>query len=259
MYLDVTDGRAANGTNIQQWSSDKAYDWNSWKLQYAGNGYYYIRSCVDENFTYYLDVDCGRPNNGTNIQIYQSTKSDAQKFKFVPNGDGTYQITTAVSGDGSCLGVAYDSKECGTTVIEWERNGKASQSWYIEPVEEELIVEDKEKNDPKPEPKYPIYDESLSTSLTISSDWGSGAVFDISVTNNTSVSYTNGWTLQFDSTRPITQVWGGTLTAIDQDTYQVTNPAWNTCWASGEAITISGMMGSGSDAVISNVVIVAGN
>ncbi len=266
-YLDVTDGRAANGTNIQQWSSDKAYNWNSWKFQYAGNGYYYIRSYVDDNFTYYLDVDCGRPNNGTNIQIYQSTNCDAQKFKFVPNDDGTYQITTAVSGDNSCLGVAYDSIECGTTVIEWERNGKASQSWYIEPVEEEIIVEDIEKNNPKPEPQpepqpqpeSPIYEDNLSASLNISSDWGSGAVFDISVTNNTSVSYTNGWTLQFDSTRPITQVWSGTLTAIDHDTYQITNPAWNTYWASGETITISGMMGSGSDAVISNVVIVSGN
>ena len=102
-------------------------------------------------------------------------------------------------------------------------------------------------------------DNYLSTSLSIPSDWGNGAVFNLTVTNNSSISYTDGWTLQLDSNRPITQVWGGILTVIDDDTYQVTNPSWNEYWASGESITISGMMGSGSETVISNAIIVSDN
>ena len=102
-------------------------------------------------------------------------------------------------------------------------------------------------------------EDNLCTSLNITSDWGSGAVFNLTVTNNTSISYTDGWTLQFDSNRLITQVWGGTLTVIDDDTYQVTNPSWNEYWTSGESITISGMMGSGSETVISNAIIVSDN
>jgi pectin lyase len=137
MYLDVAGGAAANGTNVQQWSSDGAYNWNTWKLDYAGNGYYYIRSYVDSSKTYYLDVDYGKTDNGTNIQIYQNTNCSAQMFKFVPNDDGTYQITTAVSGDSSCLGIAYGSNQCGGNVVEWTRTGETNQSWYIEPVYED--------------------------------------------------------------------------------------------------------------------------
>ena len=42
LYLDVTDGKAANGVNVQQWASDRPADYNTWRLKSQGNRYYKI-------------------------------------------------------------------------------------------------------------------------------------------------------------------------------------------------------------------------
>ena len=44
-----------------------------------------------------LDLDYGKTENGTNIQIYQDTNSDAQQFKFVKASDNSYVIYTKSS------------------------------------------------------------------------------------------------------------------------------------------------------------------
>ena len=54
-----------------------------WKLEDAGNGYYYIRTRVkDGNGTaYYLDVHGGYTSDGTNIEVYPLNRGNNQKFK----------------------------------------------------------------------------------------------------------------------------------------------------------------------------------
>lgn len=54
-----------------------------WKLEDAGNGYYYIRTRVtDGNGTaYYLDVHGGYTSNGTNVEVYPLNRGNNQKFK----------------------------------------------------------------------------------------------------------------------------------------------------------------------------------
>ncbi|MCI7805004.1 MAG: RICIN domain-containing protein, partial [Oscillospiraceae bacterium] len=89
--------------------------------------------------TYYLDVDYGKTDNGTNIGIWSNTNCDAQSFKFVDNGDGTYAICTKVTGDESALGVAAASKDIGANVVEWSFNDSADQKWIIEPVFEPVM------------------------------------------------------------------------------------------------------------------------
>ena len=51
-----------------------------------------LYSQLGDKVTYLLDIDMGKSDNGTNIQIYTDTKADAQQFKFVRNDDGTYYI-----------------------------------------------------------------------------------------------------------------------------------------------------------------------
>lgn len=79
--VDVAGGRAAAEVNVQQYelNSTKA---QSWYLEYAGNGYYYIRSALGSNL--YLDVCGAGTSNGTNIWIHTGNKSLAQKWKFIP-------------------------------------------------------------------------------------------------------------------------------------------------------------------------------
>ncbi|MDD7294756.1 MAG: RICIN domain-containing protein, partial [Oscillospiraceae bacterium] len=131
-YLEVANGTAENGTNVQQWGADGFATHNSWKLISAGDGYYYIRSYVGDGKTYFLDLEYGKQEDGTNIGIWQDTQSDAQLLKFVDNGDGSYTITTKATEDKSCVAVASDSTDSGANIVQWTCNGKDSQKWIAE-------------------------------------------------------------------------------------------------------------------------------
>lgn len=139
LNLEVADGKAEDGANVQQ--GDSVAD--HWTFSDAGNGYYYIYSTLGDGKTYLLDVDYGKTENGTNIGIWSNTNSDAQLFKLVDNGDGTYTIVTKASGDASALGIASGSKDNGANVVEWECNDSADQKWklniYVAPLQGKLI------------------------------------------------------------------------------------------------------------------------
>ncbi|MGN1225247.1 MAG: RICIN domain-containing protein [Ruminococcus sp.] len=132
LYLEVDGASAENGANVQQWGADGFAVQNTWKLIAAGDGYYYIRSYVGDGKTYFLDLEYGKQEDGTNIGIYQNTYSDAQLFKFVDNGDGSYTITTKVTEDQSCVAVESDSTASGANIVQWTCNGKDSQKWIAE-------------------------------------------------------------------------------------------------------------------------------
>ena len=128
LYLEVEGSVAANGTNVCQGTTGA----NVWSLSDAGDGYYKLYSEVGDGATYLLDLDYGKVDNGTNIGIWSDTASDAQSFKFVDNGDGTYTITTKSTEDASCLGIVSGSAEEGANVVQWECDGTANQSWILE-------------------------------------------------------------------------------------------------------------------------------
>lgn len=134
LYMEVDGAKAESGANVQQWVADGEAVHNTWKLRDAGDGYYYIRSCVGDGKTYYLDLAYGKADNGTNIGIWTNDESDARKFKFVDNGDGTYTILTKSSKDASCISVESDSLQSGANVIQWQCNGKDSQKWIAEKI-----------------------------------------------------------------------------------------------------------------------------
>ncbi len=128
LKLEVAGAAAANGTNVQQGTTGAAV----WTFADAGDGYYRIYSEVGNGKTYLLDVDYGKPDNGTNIGIWSDTAADAQLFKLVDNGDGTYTICTKSTNDESCLGVTSGSKDEGANVVQWACNDSDDQKWVIE-------------------------------------------------------------------------------------------------------------------------------
>ena len=127
LYLSAESDTLQNGTNVIQTAKENA---TKWTLKDAGSGYYYFYA----DDSHLLDIDYGQTDNGTNIGLWNNTNSDAQLFKLVDNGDGTYLITTAVTEDASGIGVTGGSKDDGANVIEWELDGTANQSWILEPV-----------------------------------------------------------------------------------------------------------------------------
>lgn len=128
LYLEVADGTAEAGTNVQQGRSGAA----NWTLQDAGNGYYKLYSEVGDGSSFLLDLDYGKPDNGTNLGIWTDTQSDAQSFKFVANGDGTYAIVTKATHDKSGLGIDGGSTVEGANVIQWTLDGSDNQKWIPE-------------------------------------------------------------------------------------------------------------------------------
>ena len=134
LYLDVDGAKAEAGANVQQWGADGEAVQNTWKLQDAGDGYYYIRSYVGDGKTYYLDLTAGKTADGTNIEIWTKNEKDAQKFKFFDNGDGTYTIATKSTKDASCLTVDGDSKGSGANIVQSKDNGTDFQKWTVEKI-----------------------------------------------------------------------------------------------------------------------------
>lgn len=135
LYLNVTGGTAANGTNVQQWGSSSAAPYDSFKIVSSGDGYYKIYSMLEGGGTYLLDVSGVSAANGANVIIFKDKDGVNQQFKFVAQGDGTYAIMTKVSSDASCLDVENYSKSSGANVYQWQFNGTTNQLWRLIAVE----------------------------------------------------------------------------------------------------------------------------
>lgn len=143
LYMEVKDANAENTANVQQWGAESSAAHNTWRVLSAGNGYYYLYSQLGDKVTYLLDIDMGKSDNGTNIQIYTDTKADAQQFKFVRNDDGTCYILTKSSGDKSCVAVSSASTSSGANIIQWEyKAGDKSQKWILTQVEDTGCIMD---------------------------------------------------------------------------------------------------------------------
>lgn len=140
LYMQVEGALAANGTNVQQWGSDLSSAHDIWKFESAGDGYYYIVSYLGDGASYVLDVAGKKPDNGTNISIYQKNGGTNQHFMFKENSDGSYKICTRVSGERSAVEVIGADKSSGANVQEWEINGANCQDWILEKASEPVIV-----------------------------------------------------------------------------------------------------------------------
>ena len=93
LYVDVNGGAARNGANVQQYTDNDSRA-QRWKLTETGetvtvNGVtctvVTIGSYVtNDGATYMMDVNGAMTTNSTNVQIYTSNGTDAQKFALLP-------------------------------------------------------------------------------------------------------------------------------------------------------------------------------
>ncbi len=128
LYLEVAGAELANGANVQQGTTGGM----DWTVKSVGDGYYRVYSALGDGTFHLLDLDYGKVENGTNIGIWTDTAADAQIFKFVDNGDGSYTIVTKSTQDQSAIGVAAASKDAGANVVQWACNDSADQKWILE-------------------------------------------------------------------------------------------------------------------------------
>ena len=128
-YLDVAEGRSANGTNIQQYQFNGS-DAQKFKLVGDGNGYYSILTACS-NYNSGIDVYAEGTSNGTNIIQWKYSGGDNQKFQIVKIGDA-YAIKTKITSCYSCLDVYNWSTANGGNIAQYEYGGGNNQLWYLE-------------------------------------------------------------------------------------------------------------------------------
>jgi hypothetical protein len=92
-------------------------------------------------------------------------------------------------------------------------------------------------NNPAPNPA-PIPAPGLSAAATFADtfDWGTGFTGQITLTNtgNTAI---NGWTLEFDFTGNITDIWSAQIVSHVGDHYVIQNAPWDAAIAPGQSIS----------------------
>lgn len=135
-YLDLYLTSLVNGTNIGTFEGNgtKAQKFNFIKTaqgissKVISNGFYRIVSALDNNMV--LDLYNGFSSNGTNVQLYKSNGSNAQKFEVTYLDYGYYKISSMLDLTKS-FDVASAGTANGTNVQIYDNNNSLAQQWVI--------------------------------------------------------------------------------------------------------------------------------
>jgi len=129
LYLDVVNGSAADGTNIQQWSYNGS-DAQKFKIVYYGSGDYYLLT-GNSSYKSSIDVSTGSAADGTNIGQWTYWGGAMQLFKIQQNIDGTVSFLSKASGYTSAIDIAGGSTSTGANVQQWTYWGGDMQKWEL--------------------------------------------------------------------------------------------------------------------------------
>ena len=91
-------------------------------------GIYTIKSALANDKV--IDVDNAGTKNKTNVQLYSSNGTNAQKWYVKPIDNGYYEITTALNSN-LVLDVDNAGKKNKTNVQIYAKNGTDAQKWTI--------------------------------------------------------------------------------------------------------------------------------
>lgn len=119
--------RTFNGSRNQQW-----------EIRHTGSGWYTFVPMSDVDIR--IDVTNGDDYNGQDLQTCVSNNTNAQAFRILPNGDGTYRLQTKSSynsktkpGSNSnmVMEVTSGSTADGAQVQIWEYQGLRHMKWEL--------------------------------------------------------------------------------------------------------------------------------
>lgn len=137
--LDVANGSVSSGTNVQQWNDNDTRA-QSWAVASDGgsatyNGESYPTYSVKVNGTNLaLDISGGTMSAGTNVRVYNSNNTEAQRWLFVPAppfaSGGIYEIRSLLD-TSMAVDVASASDTKGANVQLWKANGTNAQKFII--------------------------------------------------------------------------------------------------------------------------------
>lgn len=137
LVLEVRDGLAMNCANVQLGRRTVDLAAQLWDIVQNGLAYTFV-SHLDGK--YVLDLYGAGMRNGTNVEIYQSNGTNAQKFYLLPTvhdvksnvnlADGAYSIKASI-GTSKSVDIYGGSWSAGANAQTWDSNGTGAQRFYF--------------------------------------------------------------------------------------------------------------------------------
>ncbi len=267
-YLQVADntGKAVQNVEI---GTGSGVDGQKWYVTNTSDGYITLTSKLG-NFM--LDVANGEDVDGANLQIYDAWGGAAQQFAVISTDqDGIYTIGTRSSNLTKVVDVYDHGTTDGTNVCQWTYYGNPNQQWKFEPVggsesnpsqeqpqnQETTDPSEPSTNEPSQEdpgntePATATLPEGVTATFKVVDNWGGSFHCQIVLENNSDKTLSN-WTLTFDYSNSIDNLWNAQLEGSSGSTYTVTAPSWSADLASGQSVTIDFIASGDSSATPTN-------
>lgn len=267
-YLQVADntGKAVQNVEI---GTGSGVDGQKWYVTNTSDGYITLTSKLG-NFM--LDVANGEDVDGANLQIYDAWGGAAQQFAVISTDqDGIYTIGTRSSNLTKVVDVYDHGTTDGTNVCQWTYYGNPNQQWKFEPVggsesnPSQEQPQNQETTDPsEPSTKEPSQEDpgntepatstlpdGVTATFKVVDNWGGSFHCQIVLENNSDKTLSN-WTLTFEYSNSIDNLWNAQLEGNNGSTYTVTAPSWSADLASGQSVTIDFIASGDSSAIPTN-------
>ena len=125
--LNVKNGAKFNGANINVDENIKE-DWQLFRLVYSGDNTYRIQCAHTLSM---LTIKDKNLKNFANVQQYQKSIDDIEKWKIQKNSDGTVTFLNAKD-DSFALDLYAGTAKSGANVDIYKKNNTKAQKWYLE-------------------------------------------------------------------------------------------------------------------------------
>ena len=122
---DTSAVMTANGTNVQIGAYENS-DNQKFKVTYVSDGYYKIILSSNGKS---LDVANGSDANKANLQVYNSNGTDAQLWKFIDAGNGSYYIRSKL---GTTIDLVNGKTTAGNNIQMYATAVSDAQKWILD-------------------------------------------------------------------------------------------------------------------------------
>ena len=143
-YLDTQgyNGDYKNGSNVQLFTYANDNDLEKYKLEYAGNGYYYITNCTYEG-SKNLRVEQAEDGNAflvrtKNIDVHEASNSRGQLWMITRESNGSYRLWNKLNG--YCLDSTGGVLKDRNNIQAYSCNGNDAQKWIFRRVQKDITA-----------------------------------------------------------------------------------------------------------------------
>ena len=124
--LDMASSSLSNGGNVQLYESNETPA-QGWIVSHDSQGYVIIKN---ENSGKLMEVKDDHVSNHANVVQNEKNNRYGQKWIVVKNGDGSFQVVSALNKD-YCLNLNASSASSGSNVDVYQSNGSNAQKWMF--------------------------------------------------------------------------------------------------------------------------------